>query len=96
MQNNVFPKDCSRLTFNFVFGNTGKEAMFLIYLWQIIIYTGDKREKNKNFKADGKLPERGLSARMKGWRPTWPFLLTPQGKYRSEAKVHISENISHL
>lgn len=59
MQNNVFPKDCSRLTFNFVFGNTGKEAMFLIYLWSVIIYTGDKWDKNKNFKADGKLLKEG-------------------------------------
>lgn len=70
--------------------------MFLIYLWPIIIYSGDTWDKIKNFKADGKLPGKGLSSRMKGWRPTWPLLLTPQGKCRYEVKVHISENIRHL
>lgn len=88
MQNNVFPEDFLRLIFNFIFGITGKEAMFLICLWPIIIYTGDKWDKNKNSKADGKLPERALCSiciSMKVWTPTWPLSPIPQVKYKWEA-----------
>lgn len=66
LQNYLFPEDCSRLTFNFVSGNSRKEAMFLTYPWPIIIYTGTRKIKIRTLKQMGKHLKEGC---LPEWKP---------------------------